>query len=175
MSDQNQPPEVDNFALLVDRTKKTLKKHPNMGVADFVNGFLFPLFSEIRAEIDETRAGVDDLWDYIGEIPEEPLLDEVEQAILGMAGFLDAVLVRSGWLSAGGPTEAFPQDMRDQFIALGKKLAEVQERITQARTLAASEDEDEDEDEEEDEDTTASVQPEASTADAQVTSKPAEA
>jgi hypothetical protein len=175
MSDQNQPqqPEVDNFALLVERTKKTLKKHPNMGVADFVNGFLFPLFAEIRTEIDETRAGVDDLWDYIGEIPEEPLLDEIEQSILGLAGFLDNVLVRAGWLSAGGPTDAFPQDMRDQFIALGKKLAEVQERISQARLLAASDDEDEDEDDGEADESEGEAAP-ASDAQ-QVTTKPAEA
>lgn len=170
MSDQNQSPEVDNFALLVDRTKKMLKKHPNMGVADFVNGFLFPLFAEVRAEIDETRAGVDDLWDYIGEIPEEPLLDEVEQAILGLAGFLDNVLVRAGWLSAGGPTDAFPQEMRDQFIVLGKKLGEVQERISQARTLAASDD-DEEEGESDESEGDAAPSPEAQ----QVTSKPAEA
>lgn len=173
MSDQNQPqPEVDNFALLVDRTKKTLKKHPNMGVADFVNGFLFPLFAEIRAEIDETRAGVDDLWDYIGEIPEEPLLDEIEQSILGLAGFLDTVLVRAGWLSAGGPTDAFPQDMREQFIVLGKKLAEVQERISQARLLAASSEDEDDAEEEEDD----GEGGEASEAEVQqVTTKPAEA
>lgn len=173
MSDQNQPqPEVDNFALLVDRTKKTLKKHPNMGMADFVNGFLFPLFAEIRAEIDETRAGVDDLWDYIGEIPEEPLLDEIEQSILGLAGFLDTVLVRAGWLSAGGPTDAFPQDMREQFIVLGKKLAEVQERISQARLLAASSEDEDDAEEEEDD----GEGGEASEAEVQqVTTKPAEA
>lgn len=149
MTEQN---DVDNFNVLVERTKKTLKKHPNMNVADFVNGFLFPLFAEIRTEVDETRGAVDDLWDYIGEIPAEPLLDDVEQSILGLAGFLDAVLVRAGWLSAGGPTDAFPQDMREQFLALGKRLADVQDRIVQARSLAASdEDEDEDEDEGEDE------------------------
>jgi hypothetical protein len=175
MSDQNQPQaEVDNFALLVERTKKTLKKHPNMGVSDFVNGFLFPLFAEVRAEIDETRAGVDDLWDYIGEIPEEPLLDEIEQSILGLAGFLDTVLVHAGWLSAGGPTDAFPSDMREQFLVLGKKLAEVQERIVQARTLAAAADEDDDSDDE-DEDEGDDSEAEAPAADAQVTSKPAEA
>ena len=148
MTDQI-PTESDKFTLLVERTKKTLKKHPNMSVADFVNGFLFPLFAEIRTEVDETRGAVEDLWDYIGEIPAEPLLDDVEQSILGLAGYLDAVLVRAGWLSAGGPTDAFPQDMREQFVALGKRLSDVQDRIAQARTLADAEDEDEDEDEDE--------------------------
>ena len=142
------PTEIDNFTLLVERTKKTLKKHPKMDVADFVNGFLFPLFAEVRAEVDETRGVVEDLWDYIGDIPAEPLLDDVEQSIFGLAGYLDAVLVRAGWLSAGGPTDAFPQDMREQFVALGKRLSDVQDRIVQARTLVAAEDED-DEDEDE--------------------------
>lgn len=147
MSDQNQP--TDNFALLVDRTKKTLKKHPNMSVADFVNGYLFPLLDEVRNEIGETQESVNDVWDYIGEIPDEPLLDEIEQRFLALAGFLDTVLVRAGWLSAGGPTDSFPLDMREQFVVLSKKLSETQERMSQARLLAESGDDDEDEDEDE--------------------------
>lgn len=170
MNDQNQPP--DNFALLVDRTKKTLKKHPNMSVADFVNGYLFALLDEIRNEVVETQESVGDVWDYIGEIPDEPLLDEIEQRFLALAGFLDTVLVRAGWLSAGGPTDSFPLDMREQFVVLSKKLAETQERMAQARLLAASDEDDEDDEAEgaESENTeTESEQP------ALATTKPAEA
>lgn len=140
------PDAVDNFSVLVERTKKVLKKHPNMSVGDFVNGYLFALLSEIRTEASETRDSLDDLWDYIGEIPEEPVLDQIEQVILALAGYLDTVLVRSGWLGAGGPTEAFPEDMKEQFVTLGKKLAEVQQSIAEARTLAEGAADEEDED-----------------------------
>ena len=140
---------LDNFSVLVDRTKKVLKKHPNMSVGDFVNGYLFALLSEIRTEANETRESLDDLWDYVGEIPEEPVLDQIEQVILALASYLDTVLVRSGWLGAGGPTEAFPEDMKEQFVTLGKKLAEVQQRIAEARTLSEGMDEEDDEDEDE--------------------------
>lgn len=172
MTDQKQPAaEADAFAALVDRTKKTLKKHPNMGVADFVNGFLFPLLDEVRNEIAETQDSVHDLWDYIGEIPEEPLLDEVQQAFLVLAGYLDTVLVRAGWLSASGPTDNFPADMREQFVAIGKRLAEVQERIDNARLLAETgEDEDEDEGDGEGQEVNAGA-----SEDAEPTTKPAEA
>lgn len=168
MNDPNQnASDMDTFAQLVDRTKKTLKKHPNMSIADFVNGYLFPLLDEVRSEVEETQASVEDVWDYIGEIPEEPLLDEIEQRFLALAGFLDLVLVKAGWLSAGGPTDNFPVDMREQFVVLSKKLSETQDRISQARLLAASGEDADDEEDGEDEDVSSSA--------VGATAKPAEA
>ena len=149
MSEQNKTDEQpDAFAILVERTKKVLKKHPNMSVGDFVNGYLFSLLDEVRTETNEAREAVEELWDYIGEIPDEPLLDEIEQTFLALAGFLDLVLIRAGWLGATGPNDSFPADMREQFVVLGKKLAEVQDRIGEVRSLATSGEDDEDEDEE---------------------------
>lgn len=168
------PDNVDNFSVLVERTKKVLKKHPNMSVGDFVNGYLFALLAEIRTEVSDTRDSLEDLWDYIGEIPEEPVLDQIEQVILALASYLDTVLVRAGWLGAGGPTEAFPEDMKEQFVTLGKKLAEVQQRIAETRTMAegmanAEDDGDEDEDDDGEEADVSTAAPEATA------TKPAEA
>ena len=143
---------VDNFSVLVERTKKVLKKHPNMSVGDFVNGYLFALLAEIRTEATETRESLDDLWDYVGEIPEEPLLDQIEQVILALASYLDTALVRAGWLGAGGPTELFPEDMKGQFVVLGKKLAEAQQRIGEARLLAEGMDSDDNNDDDNNDD-----------------------
>lgn len=169
---------TDNFSVLVDRTKKVLKKHPNMSVGDFVNGYLFALLAEIRTESQETSESLEDLWDYIGEIPEEPVLDQIEQVILALASYLDTVLVRSGWLGAAGPTEAFPEDMKAQFIALGKKLGEVQQTIAEARTLAegmAAEDADSDEDEDEEAEDSVEQPALAAAVQPEVSNKPAEA
>lgn len=172
---------VDNFSVLVERTKKVLKKHPSMSVGDFVNGYLFALLSEIRTETNETRESLDDLWDYVGEIPEEPVLDQIEQVILALASYLDTVLVRSGWLGAGGPTEAFPTDMKEQFVTLGKKLAEVQQRIAEARSLAEgidegdAEEDDEDEEEEATDEATEAAAPDPAVTTEATATKPAEA
>jgi hypothetical protein len=139
------------FASLVTKTKATLKKHPNMSAADVMIGFTIPMLEDIRKDHKETREAVEDLWDYIGELPEGPLLEEVEQMFLGLSGFLDQVLLRAGWLAQTGPTDLFPRDMRDQFIALARQLGETQERVAKARVLAeGGDDEDEDEDDDDD-------------------------
>lgn len=137
---------VDQFALLVEKTKKHLKKHPNMNVADFANGFLFALLSEMRNETAELRADVDELYDSV-EMPEDPFLDEVEAALVGLGAFVDKVLVRAGYLTKEGFTDAFPSDLREEFAALGQQMRGLHERIKDAR-----EDTDDEEDDEEGED-----------------------
>jgi hypothetical protein len=144
MTENTTPPQTDNIDMLLDRTRKQLKKHPNMSVGDFFVGYLVPLIDEMRAETEEIRVGVEELWDYIGELPEEPLLSEVEQMFLMMSGFIDQMLVRAGWLSKTGPTDMFPVDMREQFLTIARKLTDLQERVAKARTLVEDGVEDED-------------------------------
>lgn len=136
---------VDSFALLVEKTKKHLKKHPNMSVSDFANGFLFALLSEMRNETAELRADVDEIYDNI-EMPEDPFLDEVEATIVSLGAFVDKLLVRAGYLTKDGFTDAFPAELREEFMALGQQMRGLHERIKDAREEAAEGDEDESDD-----------------------------
>lgn len=131
---------VDQFAVLVEKTKKHLKKHPNMNVADFANGFLFALLAEMRNETAELRGDVDEIYDNI-EMPEDPFLDEVESVLVSLGAFVDKLLVKAGYLTKEGLTDAFPADLREEFATLGQQMRGLHERIKDAR-----EEEDEDED-----------------------------
>lgn len=142
---------VDQFALLVEKTKKHLKKHPNMNVADFANGFLFALLAEMRNETAELRGDVDEIYDSI-EMPEDPFLDEVESVLVSLGAFVDKLLVKAGYLTKEGFTDTFPADLREEFAALGQQMRGVHERIKDAREDTDEEEEEDEADEEAEED-----------------------
>jgi len=135
---------ADAFALLVEQTKKHLKKHPNMSVGDFANGFLFPLFAASREETAELRADIDDVLDRI-EIPDSPLLDECEDVIKTTDAFFKRMLAHLGWANAAGFTDAFPLELREDFVGLGGKMLHVLATISEARSAIDTEEEDEEE------------------------------
>ncbi len=125
-------PEDDEFAVLLAQTKKHLKKHPNMSVADFANGFLFPLFAASRQETAELRGDLDDMLDRM-EIPEEPVLAAAEALILNVDGFFKKMLAQLGWTGPDGFTDQFPSALREEFVTLGQEMLETLEQIKDAQ------------------------------------------
>lgn len=127
MTEQN---EQNLVALLIEKTKKHLKKHPNINSADFANGYLFPIIEQMMEAIDELGSDVDDLFDAV-DVPEKSLVDETSATLLDLVGFIDVVLIRAGWLSTKGPTEAFPTDLQQRFISLQASVASTVDRLRQ--------------------------------------------
>jgi hypothetical protein len=123
--------EQSMFDLLIEKTKKHLKKHPNTNVADFSNGYLFPILEQMMEMINDLGEDVDTLFENT-DVPEKSLIAETSTTLLDLVGFIDIVLVRSGWLSASGPTDAFPPDLRQRFVALQGAVATTVERLREA-------------------------------------------
>jgi hypothetical protein len=123
--------EQSMFDLLIEKTKKHLKKHPNTNVADFSNGYLFPILEQMMEMINDLGEDVDTLFENT-DVPERSLIAETSTTLLDLVGFIDIVLVRSGWLSASGPTDAFPPDLRQRFVSLQGAVATTVERLREA-------------------------------------------
>lgn len=127
MTEQN---EQNLVALLIEKTKKHLKKHPNINSADFANGYLFPIIEQMMETIDDLGSDVDDLFDAV-DVPEKSLVEETSTTLLDLVGFIDVVLIRAGWLSTKGPTEAFPVDLQQRFVSLQASVASTVDRLRQ--------------------------------------------
>ena len=122
--------EKEMFDILIEKTQKYLKKHPNVSVGDFSNGYLFPILQEIVDRVGALEADVDDVLESM-EVPEQPFVQEATTTVMDLVGFIDIVLVRAGWLGEGGPTEAFPIDLRQKFTELQGSVVSLTERLRQ--------------------------------------------
>lgn len=145
MSDDNELP--DEFMLLMEKTQKHLKKHPNMSVADFFNNFLSEAFRIIHDDVVSLAEAVDETTDDL----EPAFLDEAKTVMIALGAFVDQVLLKAGWIDEKGYTATFPGELKTQFDAIAGRLKAFNERIDEA--LEAYDDvDDEDEDDEEAED-----------------------